>query len=82
MAAMTVPQSLFPVEDELEVHASNEPASFFADLVFDRPFDHAYTHAVPDRLAAAIGVGKRVEAPFGRGDRGTPGGCPPQPRQR
>ena len=63
MATMTVPQSLFPVEDELEVHASNEPASFFADLVFDRPFDHAYTYAVPDRLAAAIEAAREM---FGR----------------
>jgi len=68
-------RSLFPVEDELEVHASPEPASFFAEIVFDRPMDHAYAYAVPDRLAAQVAVGKRVEAPFGKGDRGTPGFC-------
>jgi primosomal protein N' (replication factor Y) len=69
------PRSLFPVEDEFEVHASPEPASFFVEIVFDRPMDHAYTYAVPDRLAAQVAVGKRVEAPFGRGDRGIPGFC-------
>ena len=75
MNAMSVTHSLFPSEDELEVHASVEPASFFAEIVFDRPMDHAYTYAVPDRLAAHVAVGKRVEAPFGKGDRGTPGFC-------
>jgi len=75
MITMSVPRSLFPIVDELEVHASPEPASFFAEIVFDRPMDHAYTYAVPDRLAAHVAVGKRVEAPFGKGDRGIPGFC-------
>jgi primosomal protein N' (replication factor Y) len=51
------------------------PASLFAEVVFDRPLDHAYTYAVPDHLHAAIGIGKRVECPFGRGDKGTVGYC-------
>ena len=68
-------RSLFAAEDEFEVHASPQPASFFAEIVFDRPLDHAFTYAVPDRLAAQVAVGKRVEAPFGRGDRGIPGFC-------
>ena len=51
------------------------PAGLFADIVFDRPFDHAYTYAVPDSLRDAVGVGKRVEAPFGRGDKATTGYC-------
>ena len=51
-------------------------SGLFADIVFDRPLDHAYTYAVPDRPASsAIGVGKRVEAPFGRGDKATVGYC-------
>ena len=50
-------------------------ASLFADVVFDRPLDHAYTYAVPDHLRDAVGVGKRVECPFGKGDRGTVGYC-------
>lgn len=49
--------------------------SLFAEVVFDRPLDHAYTYGVPDELRAALVVGKRVEAPFGRGDRPTPGFC-------
>ena len=47
----------------------------FADVVFDRPLDHAFSYAVPDKLRAAIAVGKRVLAPFGRGDKGTVGYC-------
>ena len=51
------------------------PAPLFADIVFDRPFDHAYTYGVPETLRAAVGVGKRVAAPFGRGDTATEGYC-------
>src|SRR5437764_6657340 len=50
-------------------------ASLFGEIVFDRPLDHAYTYAVPDTLVDAIGVGKRVLAPFGKGDRVTTGFC-------
>jgi primosomal protein N' (replication factor Y) len=50
-------------------------AGVFADVVFDRPLDHAYSYAVPPALVERIGVGKRVEAPFGRGDTGTIGYC-------
>jgi len=50
-------------------------AGLFAEVVFDRPLDHAYTYAVADRLKEAIAVGKRVQAPFGRGDRATVGFC-------
>src|SRR3954470_7778802 len=50
-------------------------AGVFADVVFDRPLDHAYSYAVPPGLVERIGVGKRVEAPFGRGDTGTIGYC-------
>jgi primosomal protein N' (replication factor Y) len=50
-------------------------ASLFADVVFDRPLDHAYTYAVPDRFLHEVAVGKRMLAPFGKGDRPTPGFC-------
>jgi primosomal protein N' (replication factor Y) len=50
-------------------------ATLFADLVFDRPLDHAYTYAVPDQFLDEVAVGKRVLAPFGKGDRPTPGFC-------
>jgi primosomal protein N' (replication factor Y) len=66
--------TLFP-EAEAEVVAEAAPAALFADIVFDRPLDHAYTYAVPPELETAIAVGKRVEAPFGRGDGGTVGYC-------
>jgi primosomal protein N' (replication factor Y) len=49
--------------------------ALFAEIVFDRPLTTAYSYAVPDELAAAIRVGQRVEAPFGRGDRATIGYC-------
>lgn len=55
--------------------AAPTPASSFAEIVFDRPLDHAYTYAVPDELRAEIAIGKRVLAPFGRGDRQTIGFC-------
>src|SRR5262245_42534430 len=54
---------------------STPAAGLYAEIVFDRPLDHAYTYAVPDALADAVAVGKRVLAPFGRGDRATPGFC-------
>src|ERR1700756_211705 len=50
-------------------------AGLFADVVFDRPLDHAYTYAVGEALRGAVCVGKRVRAPFGRGDKATVGYC-------
>jgi primosomal protein N' (replication factor Y) len=50
-------------------------AGVFADVVFDRPLDHPYSYAVPDEFRDAVAVGKRVVAPFGRGDRPTIGYC-------
>src|SRR5258708_6302943 len=47
----------------------------FADIVFDRPLDDVYTYGVPEELRSAVAVGKRVEVPFGRGDRSTVGFC-------
>ncbi|QEL14187.1 replication restart helicase PriA [Limnoglobus roseus] len=49
------------------------PVTLFVDVVFDRPLDHAYTYGVPDALRETVGVGKRVECPFGRGDKTTEG---------
>lgn len=49
--------------------------SAFAEIVFDRPLDHAYSYAIPVDLQAHIAVGKRVLAPFGRGDKQTIGFC-------
>src|SRR5947208_17058624 len=50
-------------------------SGLFADVVFDRPLDHAFTYAVPAELAGKVGVGKRVEAPLGKGDKTTTGFC-------
>ena len=74
---MTAPNALFDTGADTNPggHTSGSPGGLFADIVFDRPLDHAYTYTVPDHLAGRIGVGKRVEAPFGKGDRGTPGFC-------
>src|SRR5690242_4796881 len=60
--------------DELKSDLS-VPPTLFADIVFDRPLDHAYTYLVPAALHSAIGVGRRVEVPFGRGDKATVGYC-------
>src|SRR6266542_4039183 len=54
----------------------SQPAmSAFAEIVFDRPLDHAYTYAVPPPVRDQIAIGKRVLAPFGRGDKQTIGFC-------
>jgi len=50
-------------------------AGLFAEVVFDRPLDHPYSYGVPDEVRAQIAVGKRVQAPFGRGDKATVGYC-------
>jgi primosomal protein N' (replication factor Y) len=51
------------------------PTGLFADVVFDRPLDHAFSYRVPDELQGQLAVGKRVRVPFGRGDRHTVGFC-------
>src|SRR5207253_7064796 len=53
----------------------HQAAGLFAEVVFDRPLDHAYSYAVPDRLRDLVAVGKRVAVPFGKGDRATVGYC-------
>jgi primosomal protein N' (replication factor Y) len=55
--------------------AVEQTASLFADVVFDRPLDHAFTYAVGEELRERVAVGKRVRAPFGRGDKATIGYC-------
>ena len=71
---MTALNVLFDIADERDAHKPAPPA-LFADIVFDRPLDHAYTYGVPDHLATKIGVGKRVEVPFGKGGKATAGFC-------
>src|SRR5262245_16724166 len=55
--------------------AAPSVAGSYAAIGFDRPLDAAYTYVVPDQLHDAVSVGKRVEAPFGRGDKTTIGYC-------
>src|ERR671912_1274830 len=64
-----------PRADDRSPSAPAAASGLFADIVFDRPLDHAYSYAVPPELVDRIGVGKRVETPFGRGDTGTVGYC-------
>src|SRR5437764_112499 len=75
--AMTAASSLFDADTEANpgVHTPGSPPSLFADIVFDRPLDHAFTYSVPEQLAGRIGVGKRVEAPLGKGSKSTSGFC-------
>lgn len=73
-SASVTQRELFPVSVEIP-RAPEAPVSLFADLVFDRPLDHAYSYGVPDHLLGKIAVGIRVLAPFGKGDRPTPGFC-------
>lgn len=49
--------------------------TLFVDVVFDRPLDHPFTYAVPPALESQMAIGKRVEVPFGKGDRTTVGYC-------
>jgi primosomal protein N' (replication factor Y) len=68
------------ISDQPSLFAEAEPESqpvsgHYAEIVFDRPLDHAYTYAVPLSLADAVAVGKRVLAPFGKGDKQTIGFC-------
>jgi primosomal protein N' (replication factor Y) len=62
-------------DDDPIITRTKTSTGVYADIVFDRPLDHAYSYAVPPELLATIGVGKRVEAPFGRGDHLAVGYC-------
>lgn len=64
-------RDMFSSEDE----PLTQSAGLFAEVVFDRPLDHAFTYAVGEPLRDMIGVGKRVRVPFGKGDRATIGYC-------
>ena len=67
----TMQRDLFPSDEA----PSPSAAGLFAEVVFARPLDHAYTYAVREELRDALAVGKRVRAPFGKGDRLTVGYC-------
>lgn len=67
----SVQRDLFVVPDT----PPEADSGLFADIVFDRPLDHAYTYSVPEALRGSIGLGKRVRVPFGKGDKTTVGYC-------
>src|SRR5436305_1691500 len=71
VVTLTPQRDLFGTVDSPALPATG----LFAEVVFDRPLDHAYTYAVPESLREAVTVGKRVQAPFGRGDKPTVGHC-------
>ncbi len=66
---------LFPEPVQPLASAVVQAADLFAEVVFDRPVDHVYSYAVPMGLKNQLAVGKRVVAPFGRGNRATTGFC-------
>jgi primosomal protein N' (replication factor Y) (superfamily II helicase) len=68
-----VPQPTQP--NLFDGEATPAPTGLFADVIFERPLDHAYSYAVPPHLAEQIAVGKRIWAPFGKGDKATLGYC-------
>ena len=51
------------------------PAKIVADVVFNRPLRAVFSYAVPAMLEDQIAVGKRVTAPFGKGNNRTQGYC-------
>src|SRR5579864_9182406 len=71
IVTQTMQRDLFGAEAAPSVATTG----LFAEVVFDRPLDHAYTYSVPEELRASIAIGKRVQAPFGRGDKATVGFC-------
>src|SRR5438105_6639065 len=79
-SAFTPEQTVTPITQQdlfgaVETAPVPTTTGLFAEIVFDRPLDDAYTYGVPDELQASVAIGKRIEAPFGRGDRLTVGFC-------
>ena len=66
-------EDLPPNYEPWEVAAMSD--RLIADVVFNRPLTTVYQYLVPDGQRDLIGPGKRVVAPFGRGDKSTDGYC-------
>ncbi|MCS7168314.1 MAG: primosomal protein N' [Gemmatales bacterium] len=47
----------------------------FVDVVFPGPVDKSWRYAVPEEWVRQVEIGKRVQAPFGRGNRSSMGYC-------
>ena len=52
-----------------------EETGLYAEVVFNRPLRQTFTYSVPAELSERILAGKRVLAPFGRGNHRTTGYC-------
>ena len=53
-----------PVQRELfgeSGEAALPSTGLFAEIVFDRPLDHAYTYAVPEAIRDQVAIGKPVD---------------------
>src|SRR5262245_49247532 len=71
---MSQQQSLFELAPApWELDAAGE--QFVATVVFPGRVEKTFDYSVPDRLRDQIAVGRRVRAPFGRGDRRIVGYC-------
>src|SRR5713226_3725003 len=68
--AKSIQRDLFGAGEELP-----SASGLFADVVVDRSLDHAFTYSVSNELRDLVGVGKRVQVPFGKGDRPAVGYC-------
>ena len=51
------------------------PVAGYAEIVFDRPFDHVYTYAVPQTLECGDRRRQKGRCTFGRGDQPAIGYC-------
>ena len=69
---MNSPQqkNLFAIEpDQPEWEIAAEQDRLVADIALTRTFDQTFSYAVPETLREVIAPGKRVEVPFGKGNR-------------
>ena len=63
-------KKLFATEpDRLEWEIAAEQDRLVAEIALTRTFDQTFSYAVPETLREVIAPGKRVEVPFGRGNR-------------
>ncbi len=79
-SVLTSEQTVTPITQQdlfgtVETVPISPTTGLFAEIVFDRPLDDAYSYGVPEELHSSVAIGKRIEAPFGRGDRLTTGFC-------
>ncbi len=66
---------LFETEDQPAWERDDEADRLFAEIVFNRPVDEVFTYEVPFPLRDRIAPGRRVLAPFGRGNEQLIGYC-------